>query len=51
MIWVEEVKDWEADFRRGPFHVHNKNRIGPNGERKNPFKVIFGDVPEEQMLR
>ncbi len=50
--WLEEVKEWEADFRRGPYHVHNRPRLDENGNpRRNPFVVIFGNMAEEDMLR
>jgi hypothetical protein len=50
--WLEEVKEWEADFRRGPYHVHNRPRFDENGNpRRNPFVVIFGTMAEEDMLR
>lgn len=50
--WAEEVRQWEADARRGPFHAHNRPRLDENGNpRRNPFVVIFGDVSDEDMLR
>ena len=52
MVWIDEVRQWEADLRRGPFHAHNRPRFDGNGKaRRNPFVVIFGDISDEGMLR